>query len=87
MLSRPAILERVIRPGAGDLPSELARYILGLQIDGADVDRYLLLSEKAQAGTLAPEERAELEDYLTVNAFLTILKSKARVSLRTAPAA
>ena len=43
---------------------------------------YAELAEKPQAGSLSAEEQADLDEFLTVNAMLTILQSKARVSLK-----
>jgi hypothetical protein len=77
-----AILERVIEPGEGDLAPDLAKYILKLNFPPKDHQRYALLSGKAQEGSLTPEEETELDDYLSVNAFLSIIQSKARASLR-----
>jgi hypothetical protein len=63
------------------LPSAVAEYLLQLDFPPEDHARYLELSAKAQAGTLAAEEAAELDDLLLANNVLTILQSKARVSL------
>lgn len=87
MLSQSAILQRVIDPERGDFPPDLARRVLGFDFPAADHARYAELSAKAQDGTLTEEERAELEDYLDVNDFLTLLKAKAEASLRHNPAA
>lgn len=77
-----AILERVIEPNRGDLSPDVAKYILKLDFPPQDHARYHLLAEKAQEGGLTDQEQAELDDYLSVNAFLAIVQSKARVSLR-----
>jgi hypothetical protein len=82
MLTEPAILERVLNPDRGDFPPELARHILRLDFPEPDHARYAELSAKAQEGTLTSDERAQLEDYLNVNDFLTIMKAKAEASLR-----
>lgn len=81
MLSDMAILERVINPAHGDFSPDLARHVLGLEFPPADHARCAELSAKAQDGTLTDEERSELEDYLSVNDFLAILKAKAEVSI------
>ena len=81
MANRASILEHVISQAKGDLSAELARYILSLDFPPADQARYAELSAKAQSGALSAEERAELEDFLNVNDFLTIVQSKARVTL------
>lgn len=82
MLTDPAILERVIDPQRGSFPPELARHILKFTFPPEDRACYLALSAKAQDGSLTPDERALLEDYLNVDDLLMILKAKAEASLR-----
>ena len=81
MSTRASILEHVIMPKNGDLSADLARYILSLDFPETDQARFQHLSGKAQEGTLTDEERAELDEFLNVNDFLTIVQSKARASL------
>ena len=83
VMSNPtAILERVIEPEEGGFSTEHARYILSLSFPGTVQQRYAELSEKAQQGLLTADEQALLDEYLSANAFLMVLKSKARVSLK-----
>jgi hypothetical protein len=79
-----AIWGRVVKPSRGTLSPEAARAILKLDFDPEDRERINLLSAKAQKGSLSPEERAELEEYVRVNAELIVLQSKARLSLKRA---
>ena len=81
MATRANILEHVIMPKNGDLSADLARYILSLDFPDTDQARFQHLSGKAQEGTLTDDERAELDEFLNVNDFLTIVQSKARASL------
>ena len=87
MVTRTSILARVIDRANGDLSPDLAKYILALGFSEADQARYLELSEKAQEGILTAAERAELEEFLSVNNFLIVVQTKARVLLHQAPAA
>jgi hypothetical protein len=88
MLSHPAILERLIAPQQGDFSPELASYVLAMDFPPSDHRRYADLASKAQSASLTPDERSELEDYLSVDELLTLLRSKARASLhRRNPAA
>ena len=80
-----SILSRVIRTDAGDLPPELARFVLSLEFPETDRQRISQLSAKAQSGALTGEEEVELDAYLRVNNFLMIVQSKARVSLKQPP--
>ncbi|HXE52544.1 MAG TPA: hypothetical protein VN541_05980 [Tepidisphaeraceae bacterium] len=82
MTEGTAILEQIIEPEAGGFSPELAQYLLSLSLPHRIQNRCAELSEKAQSGTLAEDEQAELDEYLSANAILIILKSKARASLR-----
>ncbi|MGN6370236.1 MAG: hypothetical protein ACTHN5_18420 [Phycisphaerae bacterium] len=81
MVSRSSILEHVIEPEKGNLSADLARYLLTLNFPRSDQERYEALAEKAQLGVLTPEEKSDLDDFLNVNDFLTIIQAKARASL------
>lgn len=81
------ILEGIIRPGEGGLSPEHARYILTLDFTPEQHARYSALAEKAEAGMLTDDESTEIDEYLSANAFLTLLQSKARQSLKHQPAA
>ncbi|HZL38364.1 MAG TPA: hypothetical protein VFC78_23830 [Tepidisphaeraceae bacterium] len=83
MKAAPSILERVIKPREGDFSEEHARYVLSLHFSPEDLARYELLAAKAQEGDLTDAEAAELDEFLEVNTLLIVLKSKARISLRT----
>jgi hypothetical protein len=80
----PAIWGRIVKPDQATLTPELARAILKLDFDAEDHERVDVLSARAREGTLTPEERAELEEYIRVNNELMILHSKARLSLKRA---
>ena len=80
----PAIWSRIVNPDRANLTPEAARAILKLDFDPEDHRRVDELSAKAQKGTLTPEERAELEEYIRVGYELGILQSKARLSLKRA---
>jgi hypothetical protein len=82
MAPQSAILERVINSGKAEMTAELSRHILTLRFPDADHARYEALSAKAQEGNLSAEEADELDGYLLVNDLLTLLKSRARISLQ-----
>jgi len=67
--------DRVLSPRA-------ARAILGLSLPKNDISRMHELSGKARAGTLRPEEDAEMDNFERVGSILSILKSKARQVLK-----
>ena len=76
-----AILERLIDPERSGLAPEAARYILSLEFQETDRRRMNELAERARAGVLSPAEEQELENYRHVGHLLTLLRSKARLSL------
>ena len=82
MSTRSTLLDRIIEPQAGGLLPEHARYILSLDFSPDEHARYCELSAKAQTGTLTEQEQADLDEFLTTNALLMILQSKARISLK-----
>ena len=78
------ILTRTIQPGEGNLPVEAARSLLSFRLSPTDWERVNDLATKARSGTLAPEERAELDEYERITCLLELLQSKARLSLKHA---
>lgn len=80
--SATRLLESIIRPDEGSLAPEHARYVLSLDFTPEQHRRYAELAGKAEAGNLTEEEAAEIDDYLAANAFLSLLQSKARQSLK-----
>ena len=83
MANLTAILGQIIEPEAGGFSAALANHLLSLCFPAAMEARSTELSEKAQQGTLTPQEQSELDAYLAANTALILLKSKARASLRT----
>ena len=76
------ILNRLLRPDQPTLTPEAARSILAIEFPAEDRERMNDLAAKAREGTLTPEERAWIEGYERVGNFLSLMKSKARLSLR-----
>jgi hypothetical protein len=77
-----SIFSRVIEPESGTMSPELARYVMDLDFKPQDHIRFEHLSEKAQLGTLTPEEADELDGFLQVDSILSIMRSKAAQFLR-----
>jgi hypothetical protein len=82
--TRAEILGRLIKPAQPDFSPEAARAILRLKFDKSDLVRVDRLSSRAQKGSMTAEERAEMEEYILLADVLAMLKSKARLSLKTA---
>ena len=84
--SEAAILSRAIRPEDGNLSPDAAKSLLDISLSENDQRRALELSSKAREGTLTPPEEAELDNYCNVGRLLELMKSKARLSLKTSEA-
>jgi hypothetical protein len=65
-----------------ELSPRLARALISLSFPKSDIRRMHELSAKAQAGTLSPEEDAEMDNFERVGSILSTLKSKARQVLK-----
>ncbi len=78
-----SIWDRLLSSGPRAIPAEASRYLLQLGLGEGDRTRMEDLAERCQNGTLTQEERAELDAYSHAAAFLTILQSKARSSIRS----
>ena len=72
---------RILHPDE-ELSPRAARAILGLSFPKDHVGRMHDLSAKARAGTLTPEDDAEMDNFERVGSILSTLKSKARQVLR-----
>ena len=72
---------RILHPDE-ELSPRVARAILGISFPKNDISRMHELSAKARAGTLTPEEDAEMDNLERVGSILSTLKSKARQILK-----
>lgn len=79
-----AILGRVINPDDPSLNPEAARSLLALTFPDSDKKRVASLLERNQDGNLSADEQAELDEYLRADTLLSVLKTKARLSLQHA---
>ena len=75
-------IERVVHEIGECLTPESARSIAALRADPDLQERIESLAERNAAGTITPEEREELEGYLSATTFLSILQAEARRTLR-----
>lgn len=80
--SEVAIFSRVLEPDQATLSVSAARAILALGFPPADRNRMRELSAKAREGTLSPAEQDEINNYERVGHILSLMKSKARRSLK-----
>lgn len=75
------ILARILADENGQLPEEMARYILSLTISERDKARMHDLAVRNQEDALTPAEREEMFAFGKAGTLLSILKSKARRTL------
>lgn len=80
--SEVAIFRRVLDGDHAVFSPAAARAILDLGFPQADRDRMRELSARAREGTLSPDEQAEINHYEVVGHILSLMKSKARRSLK-----
>jgi len=76
-----AILSRALDSKNVELSREAAQSILAIELSSTDQSELKRLSELAKAGTLTPDEEAELENYRHAGRVLELFKSKARIAL------
>jgi hypothetical protein len=76
--SETTILARLFSDRLGQLPSEMARYILDLDFNDRDKARLHELVLRNQADALNPTEKEELLAFLKAGSMLATLQSKAR---------
>ena len=72
------ILARILGNGDGQLPQELARYILTLGFSDRDKARMHDLAVRNQEDALTPAENEEMHAFGKAGDLLSILKTKAR---------
>jgi hypothetical protein len=75
------ILARVLANEGGQLPPEVARYILDRKFSDRDKARMHDLAVRNQEGALSPVEKEELFAFADAGSILSILNSKARRTL------
>ena len=80
--SEAAIFGRVLEPDRATLDAAAARAILNLDFKQTDKDRMRALLAKAKKGSLTADEQVENDNYERVGHMLSLMKSKARRSLK-----
>jgi hypothetical protein len=80
--SEVAIFGRVLEPEEATLDVAAAKAILNLDFKQTDKDRMHGLLARAKEGTLTAPEQVEINNYERVGHMLSLMKSKARRSLK-----
>ena len=76
------LLARVIKPDDAELSPQAAKFILTMTFTETDRREMDILANKARQGTLSSEEQAAIDSYERIGNLLSLLKSKARLSLQ-----
>ena len=76
------ILQRLLESGQDDLSPAIAEAILRLDFSIADHSRIAALAELSNFGNLSKADAAEYDAYIAAADFLSLWKSKARLSLK-----
>lgn len=79
------ILSRVVAPDRPTLEPDAAKAILGFRFPASDRQTMDKLSEKAREGELSESEREQIDSYERIGHLISLMKSKARLSLNQAP--
>lgn len=79
----PSVLDRILDPISRCFNVESARALAALAPDPVAQARLADLAEKCNEGALSEAERSEYETYVTAGNFLSILKAKARLYLKS----
>src|SRR5947208_2697659 len=83
--SEATILARVLSNEHGQMPIEVARYIVDLDFGDRDKARMHDLAVRNQDGALSPAETEELFAFVKAGDLLAILQAKARRTLNLKP--
>ena len=81
------LLRRVVDPQRAGWSREAAESILTLSFSPEDQERATALAEKSSTGEMTDEEQREMESFRHVGRFLELVKSRARLSLKSLNAA
>ena len=80
-ISEIDILNEMVSPDGGDFPPAGAKALLALHFTPTAISRINELAEKNRLDAISSVEKDEMEKYLRVGNFLSIIKAKARLSL------
>lgn len=78
------IFARTVEHHAEQLPPDIARFFLELELTADDQARLNELADKAREGSLTEIERQDLDEYRRAGRLVELMKLKARHALRSA---
>jgi hypothetical protein len=77
-----AVVARLICPNDNDLPAPEAKALLNIRFNDRELVRIREPVTKNQDDALTAAEKADLDSYLRVSAFVDLMHAKARHSLK-----
>ena len=77
-MSPTSFLDRMLEPVTESMSREFAESLVALRADDELLARVQFLREKANGGTLSPDEDAEYKDFIEAMDVMSILQTKAR---------
>lgn len=80
-LASPFTIWRRLLDSDKPMSATVANFFLKVEFPEEDHRRVAVLNQLANEGLLSAEERKELEEYIRVDAIVSIMKSKARQAL------
>ncbi|MCR9293512.1 MAG: hypothetical protein NXI32_12390 [bacterium] len=80
-MSTASFLDRMLDPVTDSMSREFAESLVALKADGEMLARIEYLRQKANEGSLSPEEDAEYKEFVEALDVLSILQAKAKQSL------
>jgi len=83
----PDVLDRILDTLSRALSPEVAREILALRADDATLMYVDELADRANEGTLSPDDLADYESFVAAANLVAILQAKARTVLAATSAA
>jgi hypothetical protein len=81
-MATASALDRFLDPVTACFTPQVAERIASLRLDSELMTRIELLAQKANEGTLTPEEDEEYKDYVEGGDMLALLQAKARRFLK-----
>ncbi|MCX6855975.1 MAG: hypothetical protein NTV80_13835 [Verrucomicrobia bacterium] len=80
-------MSRLVSPLSAGWQRGVAEAVISLRFSDEDQQRATLLAEKNREGSLTPEEKQEMEQFMLFGRFIDLMQSRARLSLKQSQAA
>jgi len=81
-LIQPDLMSRLVSPQSAGWQRSVAEAVISLQFSDEDQERATELAKKNSEGTITPEEKQEMEQFMLFGRFIELMQSRARLSLK-----